>query len=124
LRLFRRRLDLPPSDFEIIDTAIEQTKIALLKQNIVPWQFHPRRSNFEPITTTKITIEKVVLQQTRNSKAKNKQDDESYSLVIRSDGTAEISAQTAVGISYGLASFTQLFYEHSKVRTGYFVGRY
>jgi hexosaminidase len=115
LKLFRRRLDLPPTDFEIIETAIEETKKAVLRQNIVPWQFHPRRSNFEPVTTAQTKIEKVVLQQTRNSKAKNKQDDESYSLVLRSDGTAEISAPTAIGISYGLASFIQLFYEHSKV---------
>jgi hexosaminidase len=117
LKLFRRaRLDLRPTDFEIIETAIEQTKTAILKQNIVPWQFHPRRSNYEPATAPKITINTVTLQQTRNSKAKNKEEDESYSLVLKSDGTAEISAPTAVGISYGLSSFAQLFYEHSKVR--------
>ena len=118
LKLFRRRGDLPPADFEIIETAIEQTKKAILQQNFIPWKFHPRRSNFEPTTDSKITINKVILQQTRNSKAKNKQDDESYSLVLGSDGNAEISAQTAIGISYGLATFSQLFYEHSKVRIG------
>jgi hypothetical protein len=116
LKLFRRRGDLTPTDFEIIDTAIEQTKKSILHQNFIPWKFHPRRSNFEPATTPKITINRVILQQTRNSKAKNKQDDESYSLVLGSDGSAEISAPTAIGISYGLVTFSQLFYEHSKVR--------
>jgi hexosaminidase len=109
-------VDLPPTDFEIIDNAIQQTRKAILKQNIVPWQFHSRRSNFEPVTTPKVTLDRVILEQTRNSKAKNKQDDESYSLVLASNGTAQISAQTAVGLSYGLTSFAQLFYEHSKVR--------
>jgi hexosaminidase len=116
LKLRRRGKDLPPSDFEIIDLAIEQTKRAVLQQSFIPWKFHPRGLHFEPATNPKITIDKVILQQTRNSKAKNKQVDESYSVILKSDGTVEISAPTAIGISYGLTTFSQLFYEHSKVR--------
>lgn len=39
--------------------------------------------------------------------------DESYSLTITSSGETTISAKTSIGLSYGLTTFTQLFYEHS-----------
>lgn len=39
--------------------------------------------------------------------------DESYELELTKDGTVTITAATPLGISYGLTTFTQLFYKHS-----------
>ena len=40
--------------------------------------------------------------------------DESYSIQVSKEGAATISAATAIGISYGLNTFSQLFYAHSQ----------
>jgi hypothetical protein len=42
--------------------------------------------------------------------------DEYYSLRLATNGDAEISATSGVGILRGLTTFSQLFYTHSKVQ--------
>lgn len=42
--------------------------------------------------------------------------DESYTLSVSTNGRTTITAPTALGLSYGLTTFTQLFFAHSQVQ--------
>ena len=90
------------------------TKNTLLSQSFVPWKFHPRNSDFEP-QPGGAAITAVTLQLNGGAApVANGTIDESYSLQVTSDGQATITATTANGLSYGLNTFTQLFYCHSQ----------
>ncbi|KAL9085494.1 MAG: hypothetical protein Q9159_004689 [Coniocarpon cinnabarinum] len=102
----------------IVETAINETRETLFNKNFVPWKFHPRNSDFEPqpggtqIQTVTLTINDTS-SATNISKPLDGQFDEGYSLQVTDDGKATIQAASAIGISWGLNTFSQLFYRHS-----------
>ncbi|KAI5364154.1 putative glycoside hydrolase family 20, catalytic domain, glycoside hydrolase superfamily [Septoria linicola] len=104
---------------EIVQNAVKRTYDTLYSQNFVPWMLRPRLSDFEPDadgTDTYITT--ITIEQTgddpKNLKKPNTDIDESYSLNVTADGKVTVSAKTSVGILWGLTTFTQLFFKHSK----------
>ncbi|TKA73999.1 hypothetical protein B0A49_03890 [Cryomyces minteri] len=104
---------------QIVATAIQRTLDTIFTQNFIPWKFHPRNSNFEPSESNKTYIRSIALQQNSTdsktaSKALDGAVDESYTLSVTKDGAVTITAASSIGISYGLNTFTQLFYKHSK----------
>lgn len=103
---------------QIIEQAISRTKTTLFKQNFVPWKFHPRNADFEPKQDAGCQIKTITLalhgdESVNIFKSLAGEVDESYTLDVTTDGHVEITAKTAVGISHGLTTFTQLFYKHS-----------
>ncbi|KAF2859465.1 glycoside hydrolase family 20 protein [Piedraia hortae CBS 480.64] len=105
----------------IISNAINRTRTTLFNQNFVPWKFHERFSNFEPAGTNASSslIKYVSLQQTGSDPSNIMRPvagelDESYSLSMSSEGCVNITAATSIGLLYGLTTFTQLFYQHSR----------
>lgn len=104
--------DTPPN----IASAIDRTTDTLFNKNFVPWKFHPRLSNFEPaLDSSSVFVKSVTLQQHHPDPSYNASGtvDESYILDMTRDGNVKISANSSVGLTYGLTSFTQLFYKHS-----------
>lgn len=103
----------------IVSTAIQRTYTTLFDQNFVPWNFHPRNSNFQPGKNgSSIYITSIALQQTAADpatiiKPADGAIDESYSLEMTSSGTVTITAATSIGLAYGLTTLTQLFYKHT-----------
>lgn len=97
---------------QIISSAIDRTYETLFEKNFVPWKLRPRLSNFEPQSGGP-SITTISLEQTANEPANGTDVDESYSLELTEDGEVAIKAPGAVGLLYGLTSFTQLFYKHS-----------
>lgn len=108
-----------PTSQSIVEGAISRAKVALFKQNIVPWKLVPHHglSSFEPPTdATKRYINMLELVQTKGDstfKPLAGQVDESYKLTIGTDGTAKITAVSSFGILHGLETFVQLFFQHS-----------
>lgn len=107
------------SSQKVISTAIKRTTQTLFEQNFVPWQFHPRHSDFEPaMNASRTLIKSITLKQTdldhENAlKPLAGEVDESYSVSVASNGQVTISAASSIGIAHGLTTFTQLFYKHS-----------
>lgn len=103
----------------MVETAIQQTHDTLFKQNIIPWKFHPRNSEFEPTRTENRTyIHSIVLVQTASDeqnviKPVEGQVNESYTLNIRPDGHVLVHAASAIGLSRAMTTFVQLFFAHS-----------
>jgi len=102
---------------QIINTAVGRTFRTIFEQNFVPWKFNPRNSDYEPDTTTRQYIKSITLQ-------KNSADptnitkpvspiDESYTLSVPTSGEVLITANSSIGLSYGLTTFSQLFFQHS-----------
>ncbi|CAK4033151.1 glycoside hydrolase family 20 [Lecanosticta acicola] len=98
----------------IISSAIDRTYDTLFNKNFVPWMLHPRLSNFEPSPNGAAYVSSIVLDHTGPDPGADAAEvDESYSLQLTKDGKVTVTAKTAIGILYGLTSFTQLFYKHS-----------
>jgi hexosaminidase len=103
----------------IVEMAIGRAKKTLFKHNFVPWKFHPRNSEFEPAPGTGEAVKSITLTLNGPVDAANVLKplaggvDESYTLCVPLSGAAEITANSAVGLSHGLTTFTQLFYKHS-----------
>ena len=103
----------------IVDAAIARTKARLFKQNIIPWKFHPRNSDFEPSASAqKSYVSGIILQQNKSDptnalKALDGELDESYNLAITQDGQVTITSITSVGILHALETLIQLFYQSS-----------
>lgn len=104
---------------DIISFAIDSTWKTVFEQNFYPWKFHPRDWD-EPSPGTSNTsyvsrVEIRLLSADPKNVAKPLagEVDESYSLSLTKEGLATISANTSVGVSRGLNTFTQLFYAHS-----------
>ena len=110
---------LTSSSKVIFDAAIARTKARLFKQNIVPWKFHPRNSDFEPSASAqKSYISGIIMQQNKSDptnafKALDGELDESYNLAITQDGQVTITSITSVGILHALETLIQLFYQSS-----------
>jgi len=108
------------SSSTIIEAAIERTKQRLTGDNLVPWKFHPRNSNFQPSPNSiKASISRVTLTQNETDPENYYKPlaggvDESYALKITTSGQVTINAVTSIGLLRGLETLTQLFYKHSQ----------
>ena len=107
------------SNQAIVERAVARSLDALFKKGLVPWKQHTRNalSKFEPYPGPKkafvssLDITQKSLQQSYKSLAGDL--DESYNLTISQDGKAAIDAVSSFGVLHGLATFIQLFYQHS-----------
>lgn len=113
-----RALTEAPTGDDIVRFAVGRTREMVFQKNFVPWMLNPRRSKFEPDApaSNNSAISEVVLRQLK----KDPEDitrkidvDESYTLDISPTGEVKIEANTSIGLSHGLSSFSQLFYAHS-----------
>lgn len=108
-----------PWTSKIVNQAIERTYDTLFNKNFIPWKFHERNSDFEPALTSSSTyISSIILHQNGSDPANiAKPDvgdvDESYTISMPTSGQVTITAASSIGLSYGLTTFTQLFYKHS-----------
>jgi len=104
---------------KVVTHAIERTYDTLFNKNFIPWMFHPRMSDFEPsLTRESVHIRSIKLQQNASdpedlAKPTAESLDESYTLSLTAEGDVTITAQSSIGLLYGLTTFTQLFYRHS-----------
>nr|POE93351.1 beta-hexosaminidase [Quercus suber] len=105
---------------KIVNNAIERTYDTLFHKSFVPWKFHPRFSSFEPThSSSNVTyITSITLHQSASEIANIEKPtgalDESYTLDMTVDGKVTVSAQSSIGLLYGLTTFTQLFYQHTQ----------
>ncbi|KAI6791214.1 putative cytochrome 52A4 [Hortaea werneckii] len=105
---------------QIVENAKERTIDTLFNKNFVPWKFHPRFSDFEPQLGDDSTyLKSITLQQNASdptgiAKPTTGSVDESYTVDISTNGEVTITAGSSIGLSYGLTTFTQLFYKCSK----------
>ncbi len=87
--------------------------------------FQERNSDFEPkLTSTSTYITSIVLQQNASDPSNiMKPDvgdvDESYTLSMATTGEVTITAMSSIGLSYGLTTFTQLFFKHGNAACAY-----
>ena len=105
----------------IINAAIEKTQETLFEFGFVPWKFFPRNEDFEPrkdeaefVKSITLTLEGGYKDDEKLFDALAGESDECYTLSLPMSGAVEIKAKTAVGLSRGLVTFTQLFYKHSE----------
>ncbi|KAK7516144.1 putative cytochrome 52A4 [Phyllosticta citriasiana] len=103
-------------DYENPDTG--RTYKTIFDQSFVPWRFHPRFTSFEPSTDNKNFISSIVLKQNSADvvgfeKPNDTTVDESYQLSVATSGEVKITANSSVGLVYGLTTFTQLFFKHT-----------
>ncbi|KAI5818330.1 glycoside hydrolase superfamily [Pyronema omphalodes] len=96
-----------------IRNAWERTQTALFKNNIVPWKFHPKGSNYEPEWNSGTKIKRVVVTQTGEDvdMPTYSQMKEAYNLTIP-DGcdTVYITAESSLGVLHAFHTLEQLFY--------------
>ena len=103
----------------VVDAAINRTRYRLFNEKFVPWKFHPRNSQFEPIANAnKLYIGKVALLQNASDptdvfKASDRELDESYNLAITEDGETTVTSSSSVGMLHALETLVQLFYQFS-----------
>lgn len=114
-----------PWTSKIVNQAIERTYDTLFNKNFIPWKFHERNSDFEPaLASTSTYITSILLHQNGSDPANiAKPDvgdvDESYTISMPTTGEVTITAGSSIGLSYGLTTFTQLFYKHSTSACAY-----
>ncbi|KAL8682916.1 MAG: hypothetical protein Q9186_001079 [Xanthomendoza sp. 1 TL-2023] len=107
------------TSYLLVQAAIQRAQGRILNDSFVPWKFHPRNSNFEPASNgTKTYIKNVTIQQNETDAASVLKPlagevNESYTLLITTQGAVEITAVSSIGILRALDTFTQLFYQHS-----------
>lgn len=102
-----------------MNNAVQRTFETIFEQNFIPWKFNPRNTDFEPATGSNSSyIVSVSLVQNEPSSQNVSQwatpVDESYTLSVPLSGEVTITANTSIGLSYGLTTFSQLFFEHSQ----------
>ncbi|TGZ78665.1 hypothetical protein EX30DRAFT_365830 [Ascodesmis nigricans] len=113
-----------------IEAAWKRNKVFLFKQNIVPWKFHPKGTDFEPKFSPSGAIKKVVVTQrkTDRSRVPVEELNEEYTLSMpdasgkffdsndnkQEPGTIYIDAETSNGALHGLTTLSQLFYRAEK----------
>lgn len=102
----------------MIGYAIYSAKKTIFKKNFVPWKFHPRNwtePDAEDCTyISSVTIDILEYDPDDVARPLVGTVDESYELKLNEDGDVGITANSSVGVVRGLATFTQLFYQHSE----------
>lgn len=101
----------------VINTAIQRTFSTLFQSNFVPWKFHPRNTDWEPQPGGQ-SINSITLTQNAADPSDITKPttpiDESYTVSVPISGDVVITANTSIGLSYGLTTFSQLFFQHSQ----------
>lgn len=114
----RKRGAEAPSGDDMIGYAIYSAKKTIFKKNFVPWKFHPRNwtePDAEDCTyISSVTIDILEYDPDDVARPLVGTVDESYELKLNEDGDVGITANSSVGVVRGLATFTQLFYQHSE----------
>ncbi|KAG8628734.1 hypothetical protein KVT40_002599 [Elsinoe batatas] len=101
---------------DIVSTAIDDTTDTIFERGFYPWRFRQRNTDFDPASNSSTTTIRTInlVQNTTEpdsiTNAKLGHVDESYTLTVTDAGEVTITAATSIGISYGLNTFTQLFY--------------
>ncbi|OQN96989.1 hypothetical protein B0A48_16963 [Cryoendolithus antarcticus] len=103
---------------QVISNAIQRTHDTLFGKLFVPWKFHPRFSDFEPDCNNKLFVKSISLQQNATDPADILKPalggvSEAYTLTVTESGDVTITSSSSIGLSYGLTTFTQLFFEHT-----------
>ncbi|KAJ4312365.1 Glucosamine-6-phosphate isomerase (Glucosamine-6-phosphate deaminase) (GNPDA) (GlcN6P deaminase), partial [Neodidymelliopsis sp. IMI 364377] len=103
---------------DIVDYAIRSAWNTIFKQSFYPWKFHPRdwdepAPEEEARYIDRIDVRLLVPDAPDVAKARAGEVDESYTLSLTESGVATIEANSSIGISRGLTTFTQLFFQHS-----------
>ncbi|MCJ1471402.1 N-acetyl-glucosamine-6-phosphate deacetylase [Lambiella insularis] len=105
------------SSKEILQAAVNRTKLALFSDRFVPYKFHPRNTGFEPSATSErkyihqINIEEHQLDGSHDARKYISRD--AYSMHIANEGVTTIKIVSFEGGLYALSTFSQLFYAHS-----------
>ncbi|KAK2789557.1 N-acetyl-glucosamine-6-phosphate deacetylase [Emmonsiellopsis sp. PD_33] len=108
-----------PSVQKIIKKAIKRTGKEIFRSKFVPWKFHPRNKPFEPSPDgPDAVIRQVIITEapTCQPRAETRDfihEDESYTIEISANGTANIATKSSIGTIRALQTFKQLFYTHS-----------
>lgn len=108
-----------------VDVAIESFKTTVLHHSFVPWRFHPRGAQFEPLLSDQLdSITLIVLTQTvAEAAALSTRNDgnlyEAYQIDVSAKGAVTITAPHSTGLAYGLSTLSQLFYAHSSGQRTY-----
>lgn len=106
------------SEQAILQASIQRSQKAIASTKLVPWKFSRRNEAFEPdLSEPKVFLGKVQIYQA--SLAPNLDAatffaaDESYTISITAEGTANITSNSTIGTIRALQTFEQLFYAHS-----------
>ncbi|KAF3188256.1 N-acetyl-glucosamine-6-phosphate deacetylase [Orbilia oligospora] len=130
-RITRRKTSKKGQAETRIDAAIDRAKSFLYNDNLVPWMFNKKGTDWQPHyeRKTAITIKTISVTQTdvEPDNSKDEPIDESYTLTISKindrEAKVEIVGKTSVGVLHGLTSLSQLFYttdDKKKIYTPYF----
>ena len=107
------------SSKDIVQGGVSRAFQAIFDDNIVPWKLRDRGSDFEPnVYGHKTFIQSIEIKQTEEDKPStfkplDGEVDESYSLDMSTDGKVTLEAKSSVGLLHGLATFSQLFFQHT-----------
>lgn len=119
--IFEKKEDNPlaySNDQDIVNLAVQRAFVTIFQQNFVPWKFNPRNSNFEPAPENQQYISSITLQQNDHYVPNGTQwaapVEESYTISVPLSGEVTITANSSIGLSYGLTTFSQLFFQHTQ----------
>ena len=120
LHAFQKRANTPAvSDDDILTGAVARLPADVKSSAFVPWKFSPKNADFEPSPTDQTFISNLAVQVGgANTTTNSSSVDESYTLDVGTDGSATVTANTAIGALHGMSSFIQLFYAHSDTSAG------
>ncbi|WPH02727.1 Hypothetical protein R9X50_00559500 [Acrodontium crateriforme] len=103
---FQKPTNLHGLNATIVDVAIDDTRKSIFTESFVPWKFYERGSDFAPSSNLQ-SINKIELAIQQSNATK----EGAYFLSVSSNGQVKITASTAIGLRYGLNTFSQLFYK-------------
>ena len=110
-----KSLEYPP---DLLQTAFERFVARAFSEHFVPYKFHPRRAQFEPILDDGRTfITEIIIQETADAgleKGRRTISREAYSIHISHDGHILINILHPEGALRALDTLAQLFYAHSE----------
>ncbi len=108
------------SSKQIVQAGVSRALDSIFHSGLDPWVLRKRGSTYDPdLLKGQNWLKSLQIIQTGTDNSSTfkplaGQVDESYSLVIAENATAKLTAVSSIGILYGLESFIQLFYKHSK----------
>lgn len=105
------------SEQAVLQAAISRTQQAIASTKFVPWKLHRRNDAFEPSLSDQKFLSKVQIYQATLAPSLDAAAffaaDESYTISITANGTANITSNSTIGTIRALQTFEQLFYAHS-----------
>ena len=106
------------SEEAVLQAAVLRSQGAIASTKFVPWKLYRRNEVFEPdLSEPKVFMSQVHVYQASIAPVLDAATffaaDESYTIVITADGTANITSNSTIGTVRALQTFEQLFYAHS-----------